>query len=253
MKELEASLLFLMEVLSKHKFEAIFGFSQGALLAEQVASMLERPELYPSFFDVCKVLPEPLRFVVAVSGFLARGECSSWETSPSIDSLQDSTLFIETPVLHVIGRTDVIVVRERSEVLINFSKNSRIEEHAGGHAIPTRPRWRKFFAAFFRNPFGHITSPSIPTLQTDVHTGFLPRDSSLVIGKTLPALYTDTTDDDSSSAPSTPDSLPMTVLENPVELMTLPSAWNSSKNGDSSLGEPRLHFEDESGIGYIDA
>ena len=75
----------------------------------------------------------------------------------------------------------------------------------------------------------------------------------LVIGKTLPALYTDTTDDDSSSVPSTPDSLPMPVLENPIEVMALPPVWGNSKNGDPSFEEPHLHFEDESGITYIDA
>ena len=38
----------------------------------------------------------------------------------------------ETPTLHVIGKTDVIVVEERSRALLNVSTSARLEEHAGG-------------------------------------------------------------------------------------------------------------------------
>lgn len=37
-----------------------------------------------------------------------------------------------TPTLHVIGRTDVVVVEERSRMLLEVSKSRRLEEHDGG-------------------------------------------------------------------------------------------------------------------------
>jgi hypothetical protein len=37
-----------------------------------------------------------------------------------------------TRTLHVIGRTDVVVVEERSRQLVELSANKRVEEHDGG-------------------------------------------------------------------------------------------------------------------------
>ena len=37
-----------------------------------------------------------------------------------------------TPTLHVIGKTDIIVVEERSMLLVEVSGNARVEEHEGG-------------------------------------------------------------------------------------------------------------------------
>jgi hypothetical protein len=37
-----------------------------------------------------------------------------------------------TPTLHVLGRNDILVVEERSRVLINISTGKRVEEHDGG-------------------------------------------------------------------------------------------------------------------------
>ena len=39
---------------------------------------------------------------------------------------------IRTKTLHVIGRTDVVVVPERSEALVAVSSNARTEYHMGG-------------------------------------------------------------------------------------------------------------------------
>jgi hypothetical protein len=40
--------------------------------------------------------------------------------------------------MHVIGRTDVIVVEERSKVLLDLSQNKRVEDHEGGQPVPLR-------------------------------------------------------------------------------------------------------------------
>jgi hypothetical protein len=37
-----------------------------------------------------------------------------------------------TPTLHVIGKTDIIIVEERSMLLVEVSGNARVEEHEGG-------------------------------------------------------------------------------------------------------------------------
>ena len=37
-----------------------------------------------------------------------------------------------TPASHVLGKTDVIVVEERSKILLDVSLNARVEEHEGG-------------------------------------------------------------------------------------------------------------------------
>ena len=38
----------------------------------------------------------------------------------------------ETPTLHVIGKTDIVVIEERSRALLSVSRSVRLEEHAGG-------------------------------------------------------------------------------------------------------------------------
>jgi hypothetical protein len=62
------------------------------------------------------------KFCVAVSGFKVAGPFSA-------------AIFSEgytTPTLHVLGKNDILVVEERSRVLINVSMGKRVEEHDGG-------------------------------------------------------------------------------------------------------------------------
>jgi hypothetical protein len=37
-----------------------------------------------------------------------------------------------TPTLHILGKTDIVVIEERSRQLIEVSENSQVEEHNGG-------------------------------------------------------------------------------------------------------------------------
>ena len=103
---------------------------------------------------------------------------------------------------------------------MGFSKNKRVEEHVGGtflipsfppsslarqklvtqltnyilgitgHFIPTGPQWRKFFAEFFRDPFGPIVSPSPPVKEEEELYIPPPADAYAIrnfpVGKTLP-------------------------------------------------------------------
>ena len=67
------------------------------------------------------------RFCVAVSGFKVAGPLAAAVFSEGY----------ETPTLHVLGKNDILVVEERSRVLINVSKTKRVEMHDGGaHPVP---------------------------------------------------------------------------------------------------------------------
>ncbi|THU82015.1 hypothetical protein K435DRAFT_784766 [Dendrothele bispora CBS 962.96] len=159
-ESMRESIEFLKEVLRENQFEAIVGFSQGAALAELIAASLEQPHMYPDFCNDGKAPHPPLKYIVAISGFLLRGPCTEWGSTTSQIAELDSSYFINTPALHVLGRTDVVVPRERSDLFMAYSNYKRIEEHVGGHFIPTTLRWRQFFIEFFKDPFAEIKSPS---------------------------------------------------------------------------------------------
>ncbi|KAJ1020653.1 hypothetical protein NDA16_004046 [Ustilago loliicola] len=118
-------------------FDGIVGFSQGGCLAGILTSAFEKPELLPGL-----QLPKgqgAFKFAVAVSGFRSR--------DPLHQKLFETP--IETPVLHVLGRTDQIVDLEFSQTLVDVCKNSRVEFHDGGHSLPSKAPWRNFFRDFF--------------------------------------------------------------------------------------------------------
>jgi hypothetical protein len=70
------------------------------------------------------------QFCVAVSGFKLR--------DPIVEPLFDTPYM--TPTLHVIGKTDIIVLEERSMLLVEVSGNARVEEHeGGGYSSPIHP------------------------------------------------------------------------------------------------------------------
>jgi hypothetical protein len=50
----------------------------------------------------------------------------------------------------------------------NACSHTRILTLCTGHFIPTKARWRRFFANFFRNPIGEIGLASTPTQFEDV-------------------------------------------------------------------------------------
>lgn len=148
---LAESLAFIKEVLRGRTFDGVLGFSQGAAFAAIIAALLERPHLYPQFLVDGKPVHPPLQFCVSVSGFKLRDPISE----PFFDP------FYETPTLHVIGKTDIIVVEERSMLLVEASGNARVEEHEGGHFVPSKGQWRKFIRDYMMDPFADIPSPGL--------------------------------------------------------------------------------------------
>ncbi|KAH6910313.1 serine hydrolase FSH [Coprinopsis sp. MPI-PUGE-AT-0042] len=148
---LEESIMKVREVLMTRKFDGVLGFSQGASFAAIISALLEKPEIYPPFLVGGKAPHPPFEFCVAVSGF-------KFKDDPLMDKLW--TGGYSTPTLHVIGKTDVVVVEERSRALLEVSNQQRVEEHSGGHFVPSKGPWRKFLAAYMSNPSGEHPSPS---------------------------------------------------------------------------------------------
>jgi len=148
---LAESLEYVKQVLKGRRFDGIMGFSQGAAFAAIVAALLERPHLYPPFLVDGKPPHPLLQFCVAVSGFKVQ--------DPIAEPLFDIPYM--TPTLHVIGKTDIIVLEERSMLLVEVSGNARVEEHEGGHFVPSKGEWRKFLREYMMDPFADIPSPGL--------------------------------------------------------------------------------------------
>ncbi|CAL1711545.1 unnamed protein product [Somion occarium] len=146
---LEATLVYLRDVLKKDHYEGVFGFSQGASMAALLAALLERPQVFPDFLVDGQPPHPPLTFCVAVAGFKPIG--------PLSEAIFQSSY--STPTLHVLGRMDVIVVEERAKTLLDVSANKRVEWHDGGHFVPSKANWRAFFRDYLRNPTGDVPSP----------------------------------------------------------------------------------------------
>ncbi|KAF9063018.1 serine hydrolase-domain-containing protein [Rhodocollybia butyracea] len=226
---IEETWRYLRDVLKTHRFDAIFGFSQGAAMAGQIAAMLERPSLFPMFCEDGIAPHPPLKFIVSISGFLIRGPKLSWESgseSPIPIAAPSCGFTMDTPVLYVVGQNDIVVPPERSHIFIEHSRFKRVEHHHGGHFIPLQPKWRQFLVSFLLDPFGEIPSPSIVTTAVDDVEPY-------PIGQTLPCsnpetffysvVYDSGSDCESDDQPSPPDTpylrtpqLPVLELDEPA-------------------------------------
>ncbi|KAF8499904.1 serine hydrolase FSH, partial [Hysterangium stoloniferum] len=157
MTGLHETLALLRDTLRSTRFHGVLGFSQGAALAGVVAAILERPESYPGFIENGQPIHPKLDFFISVSGFLP--------VDPLLNSIiSQTTPKLTTPSLHVIGNTDVIVIPERSQTLIDACDENcaRIERHEGGHFVPSKTNWRHFFKQYLCtfSPGVDISSPS---------------------------------------------------------------------------------------------
>ncbi|KAL1941065.1 hypothetical protein VTO73DRAFT_7701 [Trametes versicolor] len=147
---LEDSILLLRDYLVKDHYDGIFGFSQGAGMAAIMTALLERPEVFPPVLVDGKPPHPPFTFCIAAAGFRPR--------SPLCDAIFEPSF--STPILHILGKNDVLVVEERTKLLIDISTNSRVEYHDGGHFVPSKANWRNFLKAYLKDPLGDVPSPS---------------------------------------------------------------------------------------------
>ncbi|KIJ15528.1 hypothetical protein PAXINDRAFT_169001 [Paxillus involutus ATCC 200175] len=146
---LEDSLKLLRDVLRQDHYDGVFGFSQGAAMAAFLAALLEKPHSYPVFLVDGQPPHPPFQFCVSVSGFKVNDPLANEVFGQSY----------ATPTLHVIGKTDVVVVEERSKILLDVSAKARVEEHEGGHYVPSIAKWRNFLRDYLRDPLGDVPSP----------------------------------------------------------------------------------------------
>lgn len=146
---LQEGISSLKEVLQNNRFDGVFGFSQGAAFAAVLSALLEKPHTHPEFLVDGKPIHPPFKFCLAVAGFKL--------LDPWCDSLWEGGY--NTPTVHVIGTTDFVVVEKRTRSLGEVANNLRLEEHPGGHFVPSKGPWRKFLAAYLKDPAGQHASP----------------------------------------------------------------------------------------------
>lgn len=146
---IQESVASLKELLQQNRFDGVFGFSQGASFAAVLSALLEKPHVHPQFLVNGEPVHPPFKFCLAVAGFKLQ--------DPFCDPLWEGGY--STPTLHVVGQTDVVVSEARSRTLAEVSNNFRLEEHLGGHFVPSKGPWRKFLAAYLKDPEGQHASP----------------------------------------------------------------------------------------------
>ncbi|KAK0464644.1 uncharacterized protein EV420DRAFT_1517368, partial [Desarmillaria tabescens] len=178
------------------------------------------------------------KYLVTISGFLLRGPLASWRRrSKNVYHQETGAFCLKTPILHILGKVDLVVPRERANIFMGFHESKRVEEHVGGHFIPTRPKWRKFFADFLRDPFGEIVSPTLvkeTVIVTPPPSAQLP-ETRYRMGQTLPQGYASEEEERRSGA-STPDSEPPQTPTFEPTLLPLPSVKEDARMWDVYTG-----------------
>lgn len=107
----------------------------------------------------CVVCGGHRTFCISVAGFKPFGEFSDAIFLPNYS----------TPTVHVLGKTDVIVVEERARTLIDVSANARVEYHDGGKCIYQSHPFSSLFPFPFPPPprmFLVINSPTLDPLHS---------------------------------------------------------------------------------------
>ncbi|KAE8547855.1 Family of serine hydrolases 3 [Talaromyces marneffei ATCC 18224] len=144
-------------------FDGVVGFSQGACLTAMVASLLE-PGRSDSFSAAAAApgdgvqFPEsfypgntgnqpPLKFAIVYSGFKV--------ADPRWGALYDVQRPITTPLLHVLGTLDALVIEAMSRGLIEAcagdpEKEGKVVFHPGGHFVPSQKTYLEVAVGFIR-------------------------------------------------------------------------------------------------------
>uniref|UniRef100_T1IAF4 FSH1 domain-containing protein n=1 Tax=Rhodnius prolixus TaxID=13249 RepID=T1IAF4_RHOPR len=110
-------------------FDGLLGFSQGAAFAGILALLLEKNEFAADF-----------KFVILVAGF--KSLCKP--------HLKYYDLKVNLPSLHIIGDTDNVIVKERSEELMTYFENPLLIRHPGGHYVPGGKELKDQYINFFK-------------------------------------------------------------------------------------------------------
>ncbi|KAF5388746.1 hypothetical protein D9757_004767 [Collybiopsis confluens] len=146
---MEDSLVFLRDVLKDEvengrRFDGLFGFSQGAAMAAVLGALLEEPSKFQDFLINGKPPHPPVSFCICAAGFLP--------TVPLATTILSPQSRMKTQTLHIYGMADPIIPYARAKLLTETTPNRRIETHDGGHFVPSKGPWRKFIAAWLKDP-----------------------------------------------------------------------------------------------------
>ncbi|TDL16828.1 hypothetical protein BD410DRAFT_794926 [Rickenella mellea] len=140
------SLHYMRRILEEQgPFDGIIGFSQGATLAALLTGYLEYSNINPKF--ACIDHP-PFSLGIFISGYIAQSPATPL---PKI---------MRTPSLHIIGVNDVVVLPQHSKDLSRRFSQPRVEIHEGGHWIPRKPSWRRFFINYLTAWVQDVVGPS---------------------------------------------------------------------------------------------
>ncbi|KIK58669.1 hypothetical protein GYMLUDRAFT_86262 [Collybiopsis luxurians FD-317 M1] len=162
---MEDSLIFLRGVLKEaseegKQFDGFFGFSQGAVMAAVLAALLEDSSKYSDFLIDGQPPHPPASFCVCAAGFLPTFLPASAILSPTSE--------LKTRTLHICGLNDPIVPLAIAKRLTEITPNRRIETHDGGHFVPSKTPWRKFIAAWLKDPMDNeISSPEVSSTDSN--------------------------------------------------------------------------------------
>jgi len=113
------------------RVDAFVGFSQGATLIAILKRV--KPEIFAG-----------VKRVVSVAGF-----------DPLDARFYDSEAKIDVPSMHVHGKNDALVTRDRSDRLreqFYDADKAIVFEHDGGHGVPTSKEFREAFEKFLSIP-----------------------------------------------------------------------------------------------------
>uniref|UniRef100_A0A0A9XGB6 Ovarian cancer-associated gene 2 n=2 Tax=Lygus hesperus TaxID=30085 RepID=A0A0A9XGB6_LYGHE len=113
-------------LLEKGPFDGILGFSQGAAFLG----------LLSSFIATKQIDAPDIKFVVLVAGY-------------KFMLHENSYTDVNTPSLHVIGDTDSVILKERSEELMKHFTDFELFSHPGGHYVPASKEFRSRYVNFF--------------------------------------------------------------------------------------------------------
>eukprot|EP00002_Diphylleia_rotans_P004269 TRINITY_DN13072_c0_g1_i1.p1 TRINITY_DN13072_c0_g1~~TRINITY_DN13072_c0_g1_i1.p1 ORF type:complete len:253 (+),score=47.72 TRINITY_DN13072_c0_g1_i1:49-807(+) len=123
-------------------YDGVLAFSQGALMATLLAAFQDSRLIHRHFPDLIAKDEEPykLRCLIVCSGAMPFDH--------EIPTLLKDAYPIKCPSLHVYGKSDQMVLPERSITLSQLFHEPNLQAHDGGHFIPTSPETRIVYKQF---------------------------------------------------------------------------------------------------------
>ena len=171
---LRETLIYVINILNKCKFDGILGFSQGSILAIILCLLKDNNDILKDIifdndsnndsdieFDknILKIIADikldknsvymyDFRFVWLFSGFIPNDlYLKKYFDLISNDKMDQ----INTKCLIISGKNDEVTSFDKTKNVCNYFKNCKFIEHNGGHYCPTDKTLKKEYISFFEN------------------------------------------------------------------------------------------------------